>query len=68
MKKVTFLNEVCKGCSLCVGACPQRIIELDESVINEKGYHPAHLTDEAKCVSCALCALMCPDVAIRVEK
>lgn len=58
----------CKGCSLCVEACPRDCIALDPARMTDKGYHPAMLTDEALCTGCASCALMCPDVAITVEK
>ena len=67
-QKVIIDGEVCKGCGLCAGACPRKLIELDESVITKNGYHPARLIDNEKCVSCALCAVMCPDVAIKVIK
>ena len=36
--------------------------------LNKKGYHPAHITDAEKCIACAMCATMCPDVVITVEK
>ncbi len=58
--------EKCKGCSLCVEACPFDIITLDHESHNQKGYHPAVLTDEEKCTACTLCALVCPDVCIEV--
>lgn len=35
--KVTFQEELCKGCGLCVSVCPQKIITLDNSRINAKG-------------------------------
>ena len=41
---------------------------FDPDVITAKGYHPAHCTDQEKCTGCATCALMCPDVAITVER
>lgn len=66
--KVTFDENVCKGCGLCVNACPTKIISLDESRTNAKGYHPATIKDMDKCVACASCAMMCPDAAITVEK
>ncbi|MFQ9952631.1 MAG: 4Fe-4S binding protein, partial [Clostridium sp.] len=36
--------------------------------INSKGYHPAQLVEPEKCTGCASCAMMCPDVAIIVER
>ncbi|MBN2800764.1 MAG: 4Fe-4S binding protein [Deltaproteobacteria bacterium] len=55
----------CKGCGLCVSACPADIIELGDD-INLKGYHFAVLTDAAACKACAFCGVICPDVAITV--
>jgi 2-oxoglutarate ferredoxin oxidoreductase subunit delta len=64
----------CKGCGLCVAACPQAVLVLSEAV-NAKGYHPVALLDEAlldeaprHCTGCAVCALVCPDVAITVYR
>lgn len=68
MNKVTFNVDLCKGCGLCVDACPKKIISLKADVLNKKGYHPAGITDEEKCIACAMCASMCPDVVIKVEK
>ena len=61
-------EKVCKGCSMCVNACPLKIIALDKSRLNAKGYHPAKLMEPEKCVGCASCATMCPDTAITVER
>lgn len=68
MPKVTFKADICKGCGLCVGACPKGIIEIDKEKINKKGHYPAHMTDQEKCIACAFCATMCPDCVITVEK
>ena len=68
MAKVTFNVELCKGCGLCVGACPKNIVKLDSEKINAKGYHPATVTESEKCIGCAFCATMCPDCVITVEK
>ena len=68
MAKAIFNADVCKGCGLCVEACPKKILELDEAVLNSKGYHPAKVTDQEKCIACAMCATMCPDCVITVEK
>ncbi len=35
---------------------------------NEMGYHTATVTQREKCTGCALCALMCPDLVIEVER
>lgn len=35
-------TEHCKGCSLCVVACPTKVIELNPDV-NGKGYHYAYM-------------------------
>jgi 2-oxoglutarate ferredoxin oxidoreductase subunit delta len=68
MARVIIDIERCKGCGLCVDACPRKILSLDGVVINSKGYNPARCNDPAACVGCALCARMCPDVCIEVEK
>lgn len=67
MAKVTFDSETCKGCGLCVGACPKKIVALSDE-LNNRGYHPAHVTDSEKCIGCAFCATMCPDCVITVER
>ncbi len=61
-----FKRDECKGCSLCVSACPKKIIEISKTALNAKGYHPAELIDEASCIACGACAKMCPDVVIEI--
>lgn len=67
MAKVTFSEDRCKGCELCVSVCPVKIIVMSEE-INAKGYRYATVTDQSKCIACAFCARMCPDVVIEVER
>ena len=50
MAKVTFLTDLCKGCGLCVTACPKKIVRLADDVLNAKGYHPATVTDPDACI------------------
>lgn len=57
----------CKGCELCVPACPQNVIALDMERLTPKGYHPAHLVEEG-CTGCGICAILCPDAAITVYR
>ena len=56
----------CKGCGLCVEACPKHVLELNESIVNELGYHPAQLTNAAGCTSCVICARVCPDTVFTI--
>jgi len=64
--KVT--EALCKGCDLCVDVCPKKILKLDETRVNARGYHPAICTDMSACTACAICGKICPDSAIRVER
>ena len=66
--KVTFDSDRCKGCELCTLVCPRKIVVIDPSTINRKGYHPATVKDMDQCIGCASCAKMCPDSIITVER
>ena len=67
MATVTFREERCKGCELCITVCPEKIIILAEHY-NAMGFHPATVVEMGGCKGCAMCARMCPDVIIEVEK
>lgn len=58
--------EKCKGCELCVKACPESTLALSKS-INHKGYNYAE-TVNPNCTGCASCALVCPDAVITVYR
>ncbi len=66
--KVEFLEDKCKGCSLCVSVCPVEIIQLSKDNINAKGYPTAGVIEMDKCIGCTNCALICPDCVITVYK
>ena len=68
MAKVTFDEDRCKGCRLCVSVCPKKIVLMDEERLNLKGFHPATVQEMEKCIGCAFCAMICPDCVIVVEK
>jgi len=65
---VTIDENICKGCSLCIVACPKEIMVLDRGKLNSKGYNPVIVTDIDVCTACAMCAIICPESAIKVEK
>jgi len=58
--------ERCKGCELCVEACPKESLELSET-INLKGYQFAIKVNDL-CNGCGHCALICPDAVITVYR
>ncbi len=60
-------NERCKGCGVCVPACPQEVIALGKQV-NRKGYNFAMMAKPEECIGCANCAIVCPDGVISVYK
>ena len=45
MAKVTFRTDWCKGCGLCVDACPKGCLAINADTINKKGYSPAVMTE-----------------------
>jgi len=67
MATVTFNEDRCKGCGLCVEFCPKKIISLGEKM-NNLGYRYAVITDMTQCTGCTICAIMCPEVIIEVKE
>ena len=61
-------KERCKGCRLCVVACPLDIISLADKMVNRKGYRYAEQTDAERCTGCTSCAIVCPDACITVYR
>ncbi len=68
MVKVMINELLCKGCGLCVRACPKGVLALSKTKLNAKGYHPAEPVNPEACIGCQSCARTCPDVAIRIER
>ena len=57
----------CKGCALCIDACPKGVIALARQV-NANGYRYAQSEQADACVGCASCAVVCPDACITVYR
>lgn len=63
------LTKTCaKAVDFAPTACPKKIVAIDKETMNFKGYNPAKITNPEDCIGCAMCAMMCPDVAITVER
>lgn len=65
---VTVDVERCKGCDLCVTACPTDTLSLKDNEVNDRGYHYAYMSNPDSCIGCAVCATVCPDACIEVYR
>jgi NAD-dependent dihydropyrimidine dehydrogenase PreA subunit len=52
-------EEECKGCGLCIEACPPKVISMSER-LNHYGYRTA-LYAGAGCTGCGICFMACPE-------
>lgn len=60
--------ERCKGCQLCIVACPQDVIELAPKKVNVHGYPYVEPVNVGRCIGCSSCAIVCPDGCITVYR
>ena len=67
MPKIEIRREWCKNCYICVEVCPRDVLGVDRAVF-EGGAHPVVAERPDDCTVCRLCELLCPDLAIVVEK
>ena len=56
---VEMNTEECKGCGLCVEACPPKVLRLSER-LNHYGYHYAEYLGGG-CSGCGICFFACPE-------
>ncbi len=52
------INE-CKGCGLCIEACPPKVIAMSDR-LNHYGYRTAMYAGSG-CTGCGICFLACPE-------
>ena len=62
---VVIDKDRCKGCELCIPACPPRILSMSADP-NALGYRYPLL--EAGCTGCTACQQVCPDYVFEVYK
>ena len=58
----------CKGCQLCIEACPKSVIALADKKVNMSGYPYIEAIHPDDCTGCASCAIVCPDGCITVYR
>jgi len=63
--KVVINREKCKGCYLCVRACPMKVLEKDTEP-NSTGTYPSKPANLEKCIACGNCFEVCPDVCFQI--
>jgi len=52
-------GDECKGCGLCIEACPPKVISMSER-LNHYGYKTA-IYAGAGCTGCGICFMICPE-------
>ncbi len=57
--------ERCKGCELCIPACPPNVLKMSKE-LNAKGYRYPELVPG--CTGCTACQKVCPDYVFEVYK
>ncbi len=62
---VTIDVERCKGCELCIPACPPRVLVMSQGR-NELGVPYPELLPG--CTGCGACLLVCPDFCFEVYR
>ena len=63
--RVVIDREMCKGCYLCIRACPVKVLERDVE-LNSTGTYPVKPGQLEKCIACGNCYEVCADVCIEV--
>ncbi len=63
---VVIDTEACKGCDLCIDACPPKVLVMTTHTVNARGYRYPVLVPG--CTGCKACSQICPDFVFQVYK
>jgi 2-oxoglutarate ferredoxin oxidoreductase subunit delta len=66
---VQIAEQLCKGCCLCVAACPPQVLSQSKR-LNRQGYYAIAYLGEG-CTGCGICFYVCPEpgaITVRVRK
>ena len=63
---VVIDTEACKGCDLCIDACPRDVLVMTTHEVNTRGYRYPQLLPG--CIACKACAQICPDSVFQVYR
>jgi 2-oxoglutarate ferredoxin oxidoreductase subunit delta len=64
---VLIETELCKGCFLCVAACPPAVL-AESGLLNRQGYYAVNYLGSG-CTGCGACFYVCPEpgaITVRV--
>jgi 2-oxoglutarate ferredoxin oxidoreductase subunit delta len=65
--RLTINRDFCKGCSLCIAECSQKLLSMSEEK-NRYGVSFAEIREMRLCTGCSRCAVVCPECAIEIER
>jgi NAD-dependent dihydropyrimidine dehydrogenase PreA subunit len=66
---VLIESELCKGCLLCVAACPPAVL-AESRLLNRQGYYAVTYLGSG-CTGCGACFYVCPEpgaITVRVRR
>jgi 2-oxoglutarate ferredoxin oxidoreductase subunit delta len=64
---IKILEDYCKGCGYCIEICPVEVFK-ESKRLNKMGYPLPEINNSSSCTYCKRCELICPEIAISVEK
>ncbi len=66
---IQITGYLCKGCTLCIAACPREVLVQGTS-LNRQGYYAVTYKGSG-CSGCGICFYVCPEpgaITIRIRK